>query len=134
LPTGLRREDGRTDDGLAIVVYGASAATAEARLLAHPTTLELSTSTTAEGIEDRVIPTTVGARRLEELARLGAYVATVELVAAAQAVDLRDRAGELGAGTSAAYALVRRHAAFCDTGEAPPADLEPLVEALLSAA
>jgi histidine ammonia-lyase len=130
LPTGLRDDDSASADGLGIVVYGASAAAAEARLLAMPATLDLSTSTTAEGIEDRVIPTPVAARRVEEMTRLGTYVAAVELYLAAQAVDLRDRAGELGEGTRRAYDLVRSHAPRRREGEPPLADLSPLEAAL----
>jgi histidine ammonia-lyase len=130
LPTGLRDDDDTSADGLGIVVYGASAAAAEARLLAHPATLELSTTSTAEGIEDRVIPTPVAARRVTEMARLGRYVAAVELYLAAQAVDLRDRVPELGAGTRRAYDLVRTHAPRRREGEPPVADLSPLEAAL----
>ncbi len=130
LPTGLRDDDATSADGLGIVVYGASAAAAEARLLALPATLDLSTSSTAEGIEDRVIPTPVAARRLEEMTRLGRYVAAVELYLAAQAVDLRDRSGELGEGTRRAYDLVRAHAPRRREGEPPLADLTPLEQAL----
>jgi histidine ammonia-lyase len=130
LPTGLREDDASSEDGLAITVYGASAAASEARLLAHPTTLEVSTTSTAEGIEDRIIPTTLAARRLEELTLLANYVATVELVCAAQAVDLRKRAADLGRGTRAVYALVREHVPFCRSGEAPTGDLGELERAL----
>jgi histidine ammonia-lyase len=130
LPTGLREDDGASEDGLAIIVYGASAAAAEARLLAHPTTLEIPTTSTAEGIEDRITPTTLAARRLEEMTGLAYYIAGVELVCAAQAVDLRGRAGDLGAGTSRAYALVREHVPFCASGDAPTGDLGELERAL----
>jgi histidine ammonia-lyase len=130
LPTGLRENDSASEDGLAITVYGASAAAAEARLLAHPTTLELSTSSTAEGIEDRVIPTTLAARRLDEMLGLARYVAAVELVCAAQAIDLRTRAADLGRGTRQVYALVREHVPFCAAGDAPTGDLAPLERAL----
>jgi histidine ammonia-lyase len=130
LPTGLREDDGASEDGLAITVYGANAAAAEARLLAHPTTLELSTSSTAEGIEDRVIPTTLAARRLDEMTGLAIYIAAVELVCAAQAVDLRNRAADLGAGTGNVYAQVREHVPFCRSGEAPTGDLSELERAL----
>jgi histidine ammonia-lyase len=130
LPTGLREDDAASEDGLAITVYGANAAAAEARLLAHPTTLELSTSSTAEGIEDRVIPTTLAARRLEEMTGLALYVAAIELVCAAQAVDLRRRAADLGTGTGSVYALIREHVPFCGVGEAPTGDLSELERAL----
>ena len=130
LPTGLRDDESSAQDGLAIVVYGATAATAEARLLAQPTTLELPTTSVAEGIEDRVVPTTLGARRLVEMTALVRYVAAVELYLAAQAVDLRGRASELGEGTRRAYDLVRAHLPRRLPGEPPAHDLDPLVEAL----
>jgi histidine ammonia-lyase len=130
LPTGLRSDDSTSHDGLGIVVYGATAAAAEARLLAQPTTLEVPTTSTAEGIEDRVIPTTLAARRLIEMTRLARYVAAVELYLAAQAVDLRDRADELGEGTRRAYDLVRMHAPRQSDGDPPLDDLGPLERAL----
>jgi len=130
LPSGLRDDDATSDDGLGIVVYGASAATAELRLLATPATLEMSTTSTAEGIEDRVIPTTLAARRLAEMTGLARYVAAVELYLAAQAVDLRDRRDALGHGTRRVYELVRAHAPRRRPSEPPTADLGPLEAAL----
>src|SRR4029078_4891560 len=109
LPTGLRDDDASSYDGHGIVVYGVTAAAAEAPLLAQPTTLEVPTTSTAEGIEDRVIPTTLSARRLAEMHDLAAQLAAGELSLAAQAVDLRGRSGDLGSGTRRAYDLVRAH-------------------------
>jgi histidine ammonia-lyase len=130
LPTGLREDDSSSSDGHGIVVYGVTAAAAEARLLAQPTTLEVPTTSTAEGIEDRVIPTTLSARRLAEMHDLAAYIAAGELYLAAQAVDLRGRSGELGSGTRRAYDLVRAHVPRPAPGEPPAADLGPLQRAL----
>jgi histidine ammonia-lyase len=130
LPTGLRPDDASSHDGLGIVVYGATAAAAEARLLAQPTTLEVPTTSTAEGIEDRVIPSTLAARRLAEMTNLARYVAAVEMYLAAQAVDLRERADELGEGTRRAYDLVRAHAPMLGDGDSPLDDLGPLERAL----
>lgn len=130
LPTGLRDDDASSHDGLGIVVYGVTAAAAEARLLAQPTTLELSTTSTAEGIEDRVIPSTLSARRLAEMTDLCLYIAAGEMYLAAQAIDLRDRVGDLGTGTRRAYDLVREHLPRPRRGEPPAADLGPLQAAL----
>ena len=133
LPTGLRDDDSTSQDGLGIVVYGAAAAAAEVRLLAQPATLELPTSSVAEGIEDRVIPTTISARRLAEMTRLARYVAAVELYLAAQAVDLRERSDELGHGTRRVYDQVRTHAPRWRAGALPVADLGPLEQAMAGA-
>ena len=130
LPTGLREDDGLSEDGLAITVYGAAAAAAEARLLAQPTTLELPTTSVAEGIEDRIVPTTLAARRLDQMVDLSLYIAAVEQTVAAQAIDLRGRAAELGAGTAEVYALLRGIVPFCGAGEAPTGDLAGLEQAL----
>jgi histidine ammonia-lyase len=131
LPSGLRPDEASSQDGLAIVTYGASAAAAEARLLAMPATLELSTSSTAEGIEDRIIPTPVAARRLAEMCRLGLHVAAVEILCGAEAVDLRGRADELGRGTARVYRIVRDHTPPLQAGRPPLADLGELEQALL---
>ena len=100
LPTGLRTSDDSSGDGLAIVVYGAAAASAEVRLLAMPATLESPTTSIAEGIEDRIIPTPVAVRRLHQQTGLAMYIAATELYCAAQAVDLRERVADLGHGTA----------------------------------
>jgi histidine ammonia-lyase len=57
-------------------------------------------------------------------------LAAVELVCAAQAVDLRAGAGELGRGTATGYAAARAHIPFVGAGEAPLDDLDALVERL----
>jgi histidine ammonia-lyase len=114
LPTGLRARPDSAQDGLAIVGHGAASLAAEARLLAAPVTLEQPTSSIAEGIEDRVTMAPVAAARLEAMSGLIVRLAAVELLCAAQAVDLRGTGATLGTGTSSAYRLVRRHLASGD--------------------
>jgi histidine ammonia-lyase len=126
LPTGLRADPDIPDDGLAILANGAASLAGEARLLAHPVTLEQPTSGIAAGIEDRITMAPTGARRLGDMAGLALRLAAVELICAAQAVDLRGYAGELGAGTATAYATVRRWARFTPAGDACDADLDEL--------
>ena len=120
LPTGLRARTDIPDDGLGAVGHGASALAAEARLLAAPTTLEQPTSSAATGVEDRITLAPVGARRLHEMAGYTIRLAAVELLCAAQAVDLAGASGLLGQGTGAAYDVVRSHAAFTGPGQAHP--------------
>ncbi len=127
LPSGLRARHDLAEDGLAAIGHGSTALTAEARLLAAPVTLEQPTSAAAEGIEDRVSLASVAARRLHEMAGHALRLAAVELVCAAQAVDLRGIAPELGRGTSNGYTGVRALIPFVDAGEAPRDDLQPLV-------
>lgn len=126
LPTGLRADPTAPDDGLAIVANGAASLAGEARLLAQPVTLEQPTSAIAAGIEDRITMAPTAARRLHEMAGLALRLAAVELMCAAQAVDLRGHADDLGDGTRRAYAATRRSIPFVGAGEAPAGDLDAL--------
>lgn len=132
LPDGLAARPGH-EDGLAELGNAGQALTAEARLLAQPVSFELASTTQAEGIEDRVTLAPLGARRLAEMVELGERIVAIELVVAAQAVDLRG-AGPLGAGTGLAYELVRDRVPFTGAGEALPHDLEPVRELVRSSA
>ena len=130
MPTGLREREDLAEDALAMFGHGAAALAAEARLLAHPVSLELPTSSLAESVEDRVTLAPLGARRLDEQAGLALRIATIELICAAQAVDLRKRVPLLGERMRAMYAFVRSAIPFVRSGETPVTDLEDFVAAL----
>ncbi len=129
LPAGLAAEPDTGEDALAEFAGAAQAIAAEARTLAHPVSYELVSSGKAEGIEDRTTMAPLSARRLAEMADLAARVISLELLVAAQAIDLR-RPSRLGDGTGRAFRLVRELAGFTARGQAPPAELEPLVDAV----
>ncbi len=133
LPEGLAARARLAEPALS--EYGAAiqGIVAEARLLAQPVSFELASTTQHEGIEDRTTMAPLAARRLAEMVDLGSRVAAIELVLAAQAVDLRGRP-ELGSGTGRAYELVRERVPFTDAGEAITPDLEPLVDLVRSGA
>jgi histidine ammonia-lyase len=126
LPSGLRASDDLAEDGLAAVGHGSTALAAECRLLAGPVTLEHATSSVAEGIEDRVTLAPLAARRLHEMSGYAIRLAAIELVSAAQAVDLRSRDRDLGGEIARAYAGVREHIPFTGAGHAPVDSLDPL--------
>jgi histidine ammonia-lyase len=128
LPAGLAAEP-TAEDALAELAVASQALVVEARTLAAPVSYELASTTKGEGIEDRTTMAPLAARRLTEMVELGARVLAIELVVAAQAVDLRP-GGERGRGTREAYERVRRLVPFTASGEAPPEDLEPVVEAV----
>jgi len=125
LPEGLAVERGLAEDSLSEFGVVAQALVAEARLLAQPVSFEVASTSHAEGIEDRMTMAPLAGRRLAEFVDLGERVASIELLVAAQAIDLR---GEepLGAGTARAHALVRECVPFSGRGDAAPSDLEPL--------
>jgi histidine ammonia-lyase len=125
LPDGLAPREGLAENSLGEMGVAAQALTAEARLLAHPVSFEVVTTTQSEGIEDRVTMAPLGARRLAEMVELGERVVAIELVIGAQAADLR-RPPALGAGTRRAYQRVRERIPFMGEGEPLPADIEPV--------
>lgn len=129
LPAGLAAEQDTGEDALAEFAVAAQAIAAEARTLAHPVSFEVVSSSKAEGIEDRTTMAPLSARRLAEMVDLTARVVSLEFLVAAQAIDLR-RTCRLGEGTGRAFRLVRELVGFTAPGQAPPAELEPLVNAV----
>jgi histidine ammonia-lyase len=125
LPDGLAARQGLAENSLGEFGVPALGLTAEARLLAHPVSFEVVSTTHAEGIEDRMTMAPLAARRLGEMAELGERLLAIELVVACQAVDLR-RPDRLGAGTQKAYELVRAVVPFMDEGDPVPSDLDPV--------
>ncbi len=133
LTEGLAARDGLPEDALAEFGIAAQAITSEARLLALPVSFELASTTQAGGAEDRATMAPLAARRLAEMVGLGARTVAIELLVAAQAIDLRG-CRPLGRGTSRVHELVRQRVPPLGEGDALPPDLEPLVELVRSGA
>jgi histidine ammonia-lyase len=70
---------------------------------------------------------------LAEMVALGERIVAIELVVAAQAVDVRAPT-RLGVGTARARSLVRDLVPFTDEGKAVPQDLEPVRDLVASGA
>jgi histidine ammonia-lyase len=131
LPLGLAVRDGLAEDSLSEFGVPAQSLAAEARLLAQPVSFELTSSTHAEGIEDRMTMAPLSARRLVQMVELGERLLAIELVIAAQAIDLR-KPPQLGTGTQRAYERVRTVVPFMDEGDSVPSDLDPIRELIRS--
>lgn len=119
-------DDGAIRSGMAPLTKTAQALTLEIRHRAAP--LAIHATIGADGVEDDTTGATQGALRLgEQLERLALLVA-LELVVAAQAVDLAAGADglRLGAGTAAAHAFVRERVAPLADDRALGADVERL--------
>jgi histidine ammonia-lyase len=125
---GLGVPGDTADDGLSELAVASQAITVEARTLAHPVSYELASSAKGEGIEDRATMAPLSARRLADMIDLCYRVVAIELVVAAQAIDLRMVADALGEGTARAYARIRELVPFMPSDGTLPADLEPLVD------
>jgi len=89
--------------------------------------IETGSTSHHEGIEDRITLAPLAARRLAQMVELGERLVAIELVVAAQAVDLRGKP-QLGRATGVLYAKVRERIPFTARGEPPPQDLEPVRE------
>jgi histidine ammonia-lyase len=125
LPEGLAAESGLAESGLSEFGVPVQALATEAKLLAAPVSIETASTSHHEGIEDRITLAPLSARRLAEMVQLGERVAAIELVVAAQAIDLRGQP-QLGTATGAAYGKVRELIPATGLGEPPPQDLEPV--------
>jgi histidine ammonia-lyase len=133
LPGGLSEQEGLVYGGLGAISWSAHALTAEARLLAQPVSFELATTTPEEGIGDRITMAPLAARRLAEQTALGHRIVAIELLCAAQALDLRTPE-RLGGLTGRAFARVRELVSFAGSAAPYPSDLEPLVALVRSGA
>ncbi len=127
LPSGLSSGPGQADSGLAELLWSMHALTAEARQLAQPVSFEIATTTAEEGIADRVTLAPLGARKLATQIDLGWRILSIELVVAAQAIDLRHPA-RLGTATAATHARIREHIPFAGPRTPFPTDLEAVVD------
>ena len=131
LPEGLAPRPGLAEEALSEFGTPLQALATEAKLLAQPVSFEGVSTSQHEGLEDHSTMAPLAGRRLDEMVRLGERICAIELVLAAQAVELRGPP-PLGAGTRRAYALVRERVPFTGEGEAVPQDLEPVVELVRS--
>ena len=108
LPTGLAQHEGTTG-GLRPLGRSFAALATEARFLANPVSLDYR-GQLAEGVEDHASMAPLAVSTTSTLVSLAHRLVALELLIAAQAVDLRGGPDRLGAGTGRAYAVVREYA------------------------
>ncbi len=113
--------------GFATVQKTASALEAEIRHLALP--LGAMTAPVADGVEDYAPMTPRVVEKTREIVHRLTRLAAIELVVAAQAVDLRGGL-KLGRGTGRTFAFVRRHVPQLDEDRPTGRDFEHLASAI----
>ncbi|WP_077370049.1 histidine ammonia-lyase [Anaerosalibacter sp. Marseille-P3206] len=101
-------EKGGINSGFMIVQYAAAALVSENKVLAHPASVDSIPSSANQ--EDHVSMGTIAARKARTILDNARNVIAMELLAAAQAIDLRGNKG-LGKGTKIAYDLIRKQTA-----------------------
>ncbi len=128
LPPMLVRESG-LNTGLMIPQYIAAALVSENKTLAHPDSVD--SIPTCEDQEDHVSMSANAALHARRVVRNVEYVVAIELLCAAQAVDLlgpEQGPPALGRGTAAVYRLIRSHVPFLERDRFLQPDIEVLTE------
>jgi histidine ammonia-lyase len=118
---------GGASTGFATVQKTASALEAEIRHLASP--LGAMVAPVADGVEDYAPMTPRVVEKTHDIVRRFTRLVAIELVVAAQAIDLRGGL-TLGHGTRRAFALVRRTVAKLDQDRPTGADFERLADVI----
>jgi len=122
LPTGLARREGPTG-GLRPLGRSFAALASEARFLANPVSLDYR-GQLAEGVEDHASMAPLAVSTTSTLVSLAHRLVALELIIAAQAVDLRGGPERLGGGTARAHAVVREFAGVLTDETEWNADIE----------
>jgi histidine ammonia-lyase len=128
-------EGGGTNSGLMMAQVTAAALVSDNKTLAHPDSVD-SIPTSADQ-EDHVSMSTNAARRAREIVWNTTRILAIELIAAAQGIDLRlknlGRGVEmLGEGTRIAHARIRRVIPFLERDRVLSDDIERTVELIAS--
>jgi len=132
LPAMLARNSG-LDGGLMMVQYTAAALVSDNKTLAHPDSVDSIPSCANQ--EDHVSMGANAARHALEILENVRHVLAIELMTAAQAIDLReDGPARLGQGTAAAYGQIRRTVPFLEHDRETTPDIEALVGLIRSGA
>ena len=117
---------GQSRTGFATVQKTVSALEAEIRHLANP--VSLTPIPVADGVEDQASMAPSVLSKIEAMIERMRYLVAIELVASAQAVELRGVAGELGRGTLGAYRQVRQLVAPLEEDRAQGPDFQRVTE------
>ncbi|MFQ5530387.1 MAG: histidine ammonia-lyase [Gemmatimonadota bacterium] len=132
LPPMLAPDPG-LDSGLMMVQYTQAALVADNKVLAHPDSVDSLPSSANQ--EDHVSMGANAARHASEILDNVRHVLAIELMAAAQAVDLRpDGPARLGRGTRAIHAEVRRHVEMLTHDRTLSDDIDRLADLIRSGA
>lgn len=128
LAVGLIEEDGIGAPGFNGVALFHKSITSEVRLLCAPVATELASSSHSNGVMDRASLAALSARRGMEMATLCKSIFAMELLVAAQAVELRGSL-PIGQNTQKLFDLARDAVPFTPAGNTPP-NVEPLLKHL----
>jgi histidine ammonia-lyase len=130
LPSMLVPSSG-LDSGLMMVQYTAAALVSDNKTLAHPDSVDSIPSCANQ--EDHVSMGANAARHAMEIVANVRNVLAIELLTAAQAIDLRPNGpARLGRGTAAAHATIRKYVAFLEHDRETTPDIDSLAQMVQS--
>ena len=130
LPSMLIKSNG-INTGLMVAQYAGASLVSDNKTLAHPDSVD--SIPTSANQEDHVSMGANGARHLLEIIDNVTNVVAIELLCAAQAIDLRDNGKEkLGIGAQVAYQLIREKVQMYQNDHEMAPDIEKLVKLINS--
>ena len=130
LPSMLVKTSG-LDSGLMIPQYTAAALVSDNKTLSHPDSVDSIPSSANQ--EDHVSMGANSARHTLEILDNVRHVIAIELLTAAQAIDLRENgAARLGKGTSIAFKKIRERVKFLEHDKETTGDIESLTDLIRS--
>ena len=112
-----------------ITQYTAAALVSENKVLAHPASVD--SIPTSANKEDHVSMGTIAARKCREIADNAEHVIAIELLCAAQALDLFTNL-KPGDGTLAAYRVIREHISHLESDRLIAKDLADMTAMMRS--
>jgi len=115
--------DGGLNSGFMIAQYTAAALVSENKVLAHPASVD--SIPTSANKEDHVSMGTIAARKCRDIVENTLGVIAIELLCAAQALDLFTNL-KPGEGSLAAYRVIREHITHLETDRILAADIETM--------
>ena len=124
-------QHGGLNSGFMLTQYTAASLASENKVLAHPASAD--TIPSSANVEDHVSMGANAARHALEILENVRFVLAIELMTAAQAIDLReDGPARLGRGTAAAHEVIRRTVSFLEHDRETTPAIEALVELIRS--
>ncbi len=123
LPGFLVNEEG-VNSGFMIAQYSAAALVSENKVIAHPASVDSIPSSGNQ--EDHVSMGTIAARQASDILKNAYNVLSIELLCAAQAIDLSNGSKDLGLGTNCIYNKIRENVKFLDKDRVLYEDFEKI--------
>jgi len=124
-------KDGGLNSGFMIAQYVAAALVSENKVMSHPAVVD--SIPTSANKEDHVSMGTISARKCREVVQNAENVIAIELMCAAQALDLFTNM-QPGAGTQAAYAVIRKAVPHLENDRILSKDVAQIVDLIRSGA